>query len=246
MGQNAAAGGLDRQIRTQTLSGQSIQSAALLIDCLDSVEMGRFFTSVPTGNLKAYSRIWKRFYGCAAFVRSLSYRNRQETLMFKRLCLGALLLAGLVLSFNGCNTDSPSGLTTIVISPTTVTVALAPPGFSRGKPNSRPSDTMAMRVIRRHRISPARSPGLPAAARWLPSTVRDWPRLPALIRDWLRMGWVHQHHRQRARIQRRYCQQFRDLQRDRLHICASIQISPRSPSIPATQTVASLGVAGSL
>jgi hypothetical protein len=53
--------------------------------------------------------------------------------MFKRLCLGALLLAGLVLSFNGCNTTSPSGLTTIVISPTAVSVEMAPPGNKQGK-----------------------------------------------------------------------------------------------------------------
>ncbi|MFZ1086573.1 MAG: hypothetical protein WAN35_16540 [Terracidiphilus sp.] len=53
--------------------------------------------------------------------------------MFKRLCLGVLLLAGLVLSFNGCNTDAPSGLTTIVISPATVTVELAPPGYKQGQ-----------------------------------------------------------------------------------------------------------------
>jgi hypothetical protein len=52
--------------------------------------------------------------------------------MFKRLCFGALLLAGFVMSFNGCNTASPSGLTTIVISPATVTVALAPPGIQQG------------------------------------------------------------------------------------------------------------------
>ena len=53
--------------------------------------------------------------------------------MFNRLCLGVLLLAGLVLSLNGCNTNSPSGLTTIVISPSTVTVSLAPPGYQQGQ-----------------------------------------------------------------------------------------------------------------
>jgi roadblock/LC7 domain-containing protein len=56
--------------------------------------------------------------------------------MFKRLCLGVLLLAGLVLSFNGCNTSSTSGtsgLTTIVISPTTVSVTLMPPGTQQGQ-----------------------------------------------------------------------------------------------------------------
>jgi hypothetical protein len=55
--------------------------------------------------------------------------------MFKRLCFGAILLAGLVLSFNGCNTETSSGLTTIVISPsgaTAVTVTLAPPGMQQG------------------------------------------------------------------------------------------------------------------
>ena len=55
--------------------------------------------------------------------------------MFKRLCFGALLLAGLVLSFNGCNSGSSSGLTTIVISPSganAVTVTLAPPGMAQG------------------------------------------------------------------------------------------------------------------
>jgi len=53
--------------------------------------------------------------------------------MFKRLCFGALLLTGLVLSFNGCNTNSSSGLTTIVISPSQVTVSLAPPGYQQGQ-----------------------------------------------------------------------------------------------------------------
>jgi hypothetical protein len=55
--------------------------------------------------------------------------------MFNRLCIGTLLLAGLVLSLNGCNTSSTSGtsgLTTIVISPSTVTVELAPPGYQQG------------------------------------------------------------------------------------------------------------------
>jgi hypothetical protein len=53
--------------------------------------------------------------------------------MFNRRCFGALLLAGLVLSFNGCNSDT--GLTTIVISPSganAVTVTLAPPGSPQG------------------------------------------------------------------------------------------------------------------
>jgi len=53
--------------------------------------------------------------------------------MFNRRCLGVLLLAGLVLSFNGCNTDSSSGLTTIVISPTNITVSLVPPGYPQGQ-----------------------------------------------------------------------------------------------------------------
>jgi hypothetical protein len=56
--------------------------------------------------------------------------------MFNRLCLGAILLVGLVLSFNGCNassTSGTSGLTTIVISPNTVSVELAPPGYQQGQ-----------------------------------------------------------------------------------------------------------------
>jgi len=50
--------------------------------------------------------------------------------MFNRFCFGALLLACLALTFTGCN-NTP-GLTTIVISPATVTVTLAPPGFQQG------------------------------------------------------------------------------------------------------------------
>lgn len=53
--------------------------------------------------------------------------------MFNRHCFGALLLTGLVLSLNGCNTNSSSGLTKIVISPSTVTVELAPPGYQQGQ-----------------------------------------------------------------------------------------------------------------
>jgi len=50
--------------------------------------------------------------------------------MFNRFCFGALLLACLAVTFTGCNTTP--GLTTIVISPNTVTVTLAPPGFPQG------------------------------------------------------------------------------------------------------------------
>lgn len=51
--------------------------------------------------------------------------------MFNRLCFGALLLAGLALTFTGCGT-SPS-LTSIVVSPSgTVTVEMAPPGYVQG------------------------------------------------------------------------------------------------------------------
>ncbi|MGA3161116.1 MAG: Ig-like domain-containing protein [Terracidiphilus sp.] len=51
--------------------------------------------------------------------------------MLKRFSFGALLIACFVVPFTGCN-NSPS-LTTIVISPTTVTVTLAPPGFQQGQ-----------------------------------------------------------------------------------------------------------------
>jgi hypothetical protein len=50
--------------------------------------------------------------------------------MFNRFCFGAFLLAGLVLPLTSCS-NSPS-LTSIVISPTTVTVTLAPDGFQQG------------------------------------------------------------------------------------------------------------------
>jgi uncharacterized protein YjdB len=50
--------------------------------------------------------------------------------MFNRFCFGALLLAGLVLPLTSCS-NSPS-LTSIVISPATVTVTLAPDGYQQG------------------------------------------------------------------------------------------------------------------
>ena len=49
--------------------------------------------------------------------------------MFNRFCFGALLLAGLAVTFTGCSTTTSGGLTTIVISPSgssAVTVTLAP------------------------------------------------------------------------------------------------------------------------
>lgn len=52
--------------------------------------------------------------------------------MFNRFCLGALLLACLAVLFTGCN-NTNSGLTNIVISPTTVSVSLAPPGYQQGQ-----------------------------------------------------------------------------------------------------------------
>ena len=51
--------------------------------------------------------------------------------MFNRFCFGALLLACLAGTFTGCNTTT--SLTTIVISPTTVTATLAPPGFQQAQ-----------------------------------------------------------------------------------------------------------------
>ena len=50
--------------------------------------------------------------------------------MLNRLCFGALLLACVALPFTGCT--APSGLDSITISPSTVTVTLAPPGAQQG------------------------------------------------------------------------------------------------------------------
>lgn len=52
--------------------------------------------------------------------------------MFNRFCFGALLIACLIVPLTSCNIN-PSGLTTIVISPTTVTVTLAPAGYQQGQ-----------------------------------------------------------------------------------------------------------------
>jgi len=52
--------------------------------------------------------------------------------MYNRFCFGALLIACLAVPFTGCN-NTNTGLTTIVISPTTVTVTLAPQGFQQGQ-----------------------------------------------------------------------------------------------------------------
>ena len=50
--------------------------------------------------------------------------------MFNRFCIGALLLVGLTLTFTSCN--ATSGLDSITISPSTVTVTLMPPGTQQG------------------------------------------------------------------------------------------------------------------
>jgi uncharacterized protein YjdB len=60
-------------------------------------------------------------------------RNRkfaQETHMFNRFCVGALLLVGLAASLTGCG--SSPGLTSIVVSPNAFTATLAPPGIPQG------------------------------------------------------------------------------------------------------------------
>ena len=51
--------------------------------------------------------------------------------MYNRFCFGALLLACLALTFTGCNVST--GLDSITITPSAVTVSLAPPGYQQGQ-----------------------------------------------------------------------------------------------------------------